>query len=207
VAAAAGVSVSDWGPYASEHDAVEGSWLMVRAMRPTWTPSAALVATAIGYAESRFGVTPDWQLPDGSPSFNWGATVGAGDRGSLEHADHDKNGKPVVYKFRAYWTPNDGFDFWARNWPAVDAAQSGDARAVSRRMYEAHWFTGTKGSDADRVEAYAKVIDGAARHVQALLGPLAMGASVTLAAPSSSPATTTFGGLGVLLLLLLLSRR
>jgi hypothetical protein len=80
----------------------------------------------------------------------------------------------------------------------VKEAQGGSARDVSRAMYNAHWFTGTKGSDADRIEAYAKVIEGAASHVAKVLG---VHNDVVIAKSGDKPSTTSRGGAFLVILL------
>lgn len=176
----------DWGPYADEREAVEASFLMVRGAHPEWTPAGWLVATAIGWTESRFGVTPDWQFPDGTPSFNWGAAVGTGGKGHLEHPDKDKDGKPIVSQFAAFFTPEDGLTYWLHAMPpeAIKAAQQGNARGVSEAMYAHCLFTGTKGADADRIDAYAQLIVGAAGHVRSFLNPKLLEAASGPAEPN-----------------------
>lgn len=160
---------SAWGPYPDEDAAIAAGYMLAGVLRPSWSNAARLMATAIGYAESRFGVTPDWQFPDGTPSYNWGAVVAVGNAGTISHGDHDKDGKPVTYKFAAFVRPQDGFEFWASRWPGQLPAQGGNARAVSKAMFDAHWFTGTKGTIDDRIEAYAKLIVGASQHVASRL--------------------------------------
>jgi hypothetical protein len=188
---------SPWGPYKDENDAIGWSWMNVGNVAVDWSEAARQIALAIGYAESRFGVTPDWQFDDGRPSYNWGAMVASADmiaRGEfLEHADHDAKGTPVRYRFGAHPSASDGIARWVRLLPkdAVAAAQVGDARGVAAAMYRAHWYTGTAGTDADRIAAYAKMIHGAAAHTTKALGIASLvkleGASPPPPAPPPSP--------------------
>lgn len=164
------VGASGWGPYASEADAVNQSADVIDRVKPDWSDEQKQVALAIGWAESRFGVTKDWLMPDGTPSWNWGATVAKGTRGTISHGDHTADAKPTTYQFAAFNTPEEGFKFWADRFPkaALEAAKEGNARGVSEGMYAACWFSGTcppSCSDAARIDAYAKVIVGAAAHV------------------------------------------
>ncbi len=122
-------------------------------------------------------MTSDWLMPDGSPSYNWGAVVGKGTAGTIAHADRTADNKSTTSNFAAFHTPEEGFEFWASRWEkipkgtgaALKAAADGNARGVAEAMYAACWFTGTSGTDAERIDAYAKVILGAAQHVVPLL--------------------------------------
>lgn len=188
------VGAITWGPYADEREAINKSADVIDRVRPDWSPEAKQVALAIGYEESRYGVTKDWIKSDGSPSYNWGAIMGNGDAGVITHADHTADGKPVTWKFAAFTSPEAGFDYWASRWEKIPksapgatlkAASVGNARGVSEAMYAACWFSGTcppSCTDDQRIDAYANVIVGAAKHVVPLLdvGPDAEGESAVV---------------------------
>jgi hypothetical protein len=169
-----GAGPSTWGPYADERAAINASADVIDRVKPDWNDAQKQVALAIGWAESRYGVTKDWLMPDGSPSWNWGATVAKGTAGTIPHADHTADNKPVTWNFAAFHTADEGFKFWADRFPkaALAAAADGNARGVSEGMYAACWFSGTcppSCTDAARIDAYAKVILGAAKHVMPLV--------------------------------------
>lgn len=181
------IGASSWGPYVDERDAINKSADVIDRVRPDWTPEAKQVALAIGYEESRYGVTKDWLIPNASaagemvPSYNWGAIMGKGDAGVITHADHTADNKPVTYSFAAFSSPEAGFEYWASRWEKIPrsspgatlkAASTGNARGVSEAMYAACWFSGTcppSCTDDQRIDAYANVIVGAAKHVVPLL--------------------------------------
>lgn len=181
------VGASSWGPYADEREAINKSADVIDRVRPDWPAEAKQVALAIGYEESRYGVTKDWLIPNASapgemvPSYNWGAIMGKGDAGQITHADHTADGKPVNYTFAAFSSPDAGFEYWASRWEKIPrsapgatlkAASVGNARGVSEAMYAACWFSGTcppSCTDDQRIDAYAKVILGAAQHVVPML--------------------------------------
>lgn len=120
------------------------------------------------WAESRCGSTKDW-----GTSNNWGAvTYHKGDGKVIEHADHDANGKPVVYRFQAYDTQLEA----ARDWLRVllrggvpKALASGSARELAAAMYANHYYTGTSGTADDRIVAYTSLILQSASFVRSIL--------------------------------------
>lgn len=170
---------SPWGPYANEKEAVLASMDVIDAVRPDWPDAAKKIGLGIGWAESRFGVTPDWQFPSGNPSWNWGAMVMKGNAGTIKHPDHEAMGKATTYDFAAWNTAEDGFRAWAnmmeqaRLAPALAAMKEGNARGVAEGMYAACLFSGTcppDCSDTQRIERYAQLILGAVGHLAPLGG-------------------------------------
>lgn len=160
---------------------------VVRAHRPELNAAARHIVLAIGLLETGFGVDGSWLFEDGSPSYNWGGLVGAGTNGSLVHSDHAPDGTPVEYKFKAFDNMGEAFSAFYATWSHGDvkgighpdvkheetvlpAAGRGDARAVATTMYAHGYYGGVKGNADDRIDAYAKAIDGAARTVSAALG-------------------------------------
>lgn len=130
------------------------------------------IIAAIGKFESNYGLTGQF-APTGQPSYNWGAITGTGPTGlAVTLNDRDKNGKIIVSQFRAYDDAKAGLlDFlkvWAHPGTTQETAilsDSGDgnALAVARRMYANGYYTGTAGTDEQRIQAYANAIAGAAK--------------------------------------------
>jgi hypothetical protein len=92
--------------------------------------------------------------------------------GYIEHADHDANGHPVIYKFQKYPTQLDG----ARDWLKVimrgrvpEALDTGTARDMADAMYANRYYTGVTGSADDRIRAYTSLILTNAAHVTDVL--------------------------------------
>jgi hypothetical protein len=176
-------ALGKWGPYADEKEAVLASMDVIDEVRPDWPDAAKKIALAIGWAESRFGLPPDWQFPpgpgrpEGAPSYNWGAMVMTGSAGTLPHADHTADGKPVTWGFAAWNTAEEGFGAWARMMerpglaPALKAMREGNALGVAEGMYADCLFSGTcppDCSDTARIERYGKLILGAVKHLAPL---------------------------------------
>jgi hypothetical protein len=159
--------------------------LVIRAAGYTNAAIRQCIA-AIGIAESRMGVWPGWILPSGAPSYNVGALVGTGTAGSIEHADHDKNGKPVVYRFKAFHTATEGVDAFVETWTKIksdpahaaainEAARAGDTRRVAALMFSKGYFTGTSGTPDERIDRYASMVYASAKQFAAAIGePLAL---------------------------------
>lgn len=137
------------------------------------------IVLAIGWLESRYGLTSDWQLPNGSPSYNWGALVYTGaSPGRLDHGDKKADGTGTVYSFAAYNSAADGFRAFLATWKRADtfaAASAGNATATAAAMYGHGYFTGAGGTANDRIAAYAKAILSSAELVANTLGePIAV---------------------------------
>jgi len=208
-----------WGPFASEAEATRASWETVRSEGTRWAMSsggvwndaASVIALAIGYAESRFGVTPDWQYPDGTPSWNWGAMIvypytTTDPTKFITHGDHTADNKPTTLKFASYPDAAAGIRRWVTQLPKASkaAAIKGDAYGVAKGMYDAHWFSSVCPpfcTDEARIGSYASVIKGASARVTSTLGI----PNPVVGAPSSSgaignvtatPGDSSGGGLG-----------
>lgn len=197
---------SPWGPFANEADAIRAAYDDVGFVHPEWTEGQKQIAVAIGWAESRLGVTPDFQFKTGDPSWNWGAVVASQkqiDAGMfITHADHTADNKPTTMKFAAFLNQTEGFEYWADRWPGLAAAKDGNARGVAEAMYASCWFSATCPpycTDATRIEAYAQIILGASQKVAKTLGiPLAVTIGTLLGLPMGKCAfhdkPTTGGG-------------
>lgn len=120
------------------------------------------------WAESRFGSTSDW-----GTSNNWGAvTYHKGDGKFIEHADHDANGKPVVYRFQAYDTQLDAARDWLRvimrgSVPAV--ISMANAYELAAAMKANRYYTGVSGTEEDRIKAYTSFLTSSAEFVRSRL--------------------------------------
>jgi hypothetical protein len=82
-------------------------------------------------------------------------------------------GAPTTYEFMAFNTMREGLQAFVGTWGRDDtlsAASRGDAHGIAAAMYGHHYFTGSKGTDADRVNAYAAAIVGSAGSIAAALG-------------------------------------
>ena len=155
------------------------------------------------WGENKFGTTPDWQ-----GSNNWGsvrcfrddpASRGAG-FGCVMHGDRDAQGRPVTVPFQRYPSQLEGAKGFLRTLlrtPQARAAlATGDALTLARAMYAARYFTGTTGTDEQRIQSYAGLIRRGANQVKLLLGP-----SLGVFQPGGIP---PFGGTTLLLSMLAL---
>jgi hypothetical protein len=75
--------------------------------------------------------------------------------GEFYHRDSDAQGNPIKALFRIYPNQLAAARDWIRAWGDPDAS---DLYAYAARKYAAHYFTGTSGSDEDRINAYVKSI-------------------------------------------------
>jgi hypothetical protein len=136
------------------------------------------IVLAIGLFESGYGLSGSWLKADGSPSYNWGALVGSGTAGSIDHGDRDRDGNPYTTPFMAFHTMRQGFERFMKTFAKPDqlaAAERGSARDTAAAMYRHGYFTGVKGSDADRINAYAGAILNTSKQIAQTLGePLAV---------------------------------
>jgi len=165
---------------------------VVRRRQPSLNAAARQIALAIGLLESGYGVDGSWVFEDGTKSYNWGALVGKGTAGSIDHGDKTADGAPTSYLFKAFRSMDEGFDAFFATWSRGDIsgighpevvhetttlppASRGDARGVATTMYAHGYYTGVKGTADDRIDAYANAIVGAARTVANAIGePLAV---------------------------------
>lgn len=119
-------------------------------------------------------------------SHNWGGVTFNPARGEpfvswgfIAHGDHDRNGNPVTYRFQAYPSDAEGakdvlrviLSGEKRGKVGADEAraalEAADPDALAAALYWNGYFTGKKGTDADRIQAYAAMIKGALPSVKA----------------------------------------
>lgn len=128
------------------------------------------------WGETHYGDPASW-----GDSHNWGAvTYNPAVRGEpfaswgfIAHGDHDRNGNPVTYRFQAYPSDLEGAKdalriiLAGKHADAKAPLVAGDADGLAEAMYRNGYFTGTKGTDADRIQSYAAMIKGALPSVKA----------------------------------------
>jgi len=122
------------------------------------------------WGENKFGTTGDWQ-----GSNNWGSVrCYRQDYGCIQHGDRDAQGNPVTVPFQRYPSQLEGAKGFLRTLlktPAERAAlTTGDPVALARAMYAARYFTGTSGTDEQRIQSYAALIRRGGDRVRAVLG-------------------------------------
>lgn len=167
------------------------------AMNVQASPEGKEALLAIAWGETRFSDPSSW-----GDSHNWGAVTYNPRRGEpfaswgyIEHGDHDANGNAVTYKFQRYPSDLEGVKDKLRialRTPAERAAvelSSGVPEALAAAMFDAGYYTGTKGTREDRIAAYASMIRGAM-------------ATFAKAGGGSSPAIASAGAVGVAAILL-----
>src|SRR5271157_2486227 len=112
----------------------------VNAVVPGLDRATRQMALAIGWFESNYGVTSDWCCSsshpcctgpaygqyattcpssspgflDGTPSYNWGATIAVGSLPYFLHGDHHADGSPSIQRFSVHSSPEDGFSYFWR---------------------------------------------------------------------------------------------
>jgi len=152
------------------------------------------VANLLGlvWGENKFGTTGDWQ-----GSNNWGSVrCYRQDYGCIYHGDRDAQGNPVTVPFQKYPSQLEGAKGFLRTLlktPDERAAlATSDPVVLARAMYAAHYYTGTSGTDEQRIQAYANLIRRGANTVKTLLGQPG-NLAVAVVAPSST--TRKVGGL------------
>ena len=121
------------------------------------------------WGENKFGTAPDWQ-----GSNNWGGIrCYRQDYGCVMHGDRDAQGRPVTVPFQRYPSQLEGAKGFLRTLlktPDERAAlATGDPVALARAMYAAGYFTGTTGTDEQRIQSYAALIQRGANRVKAVL--------------------------------------
>lgn len=164
------------GARATLNEALAADW-------PALSLSDVAKAWLLGqvWGESRFGSSPDW-----GTSNNWGAvTYHLGNGKFLEHADHDVNGKPVVYRFQAYDTQLAAACDWLRvlfRGAVPTALQGGTVRDLSAAMYANHYYTGVAGSAAARIDAYASLIANGAAFIEEEIAVTDLGLDISTTA-------------------------
>lgn len=110
---------------------------------------------------------------------NWGAVQGPHGPpcgpGLFEHAETKPDGTPIRWCFVAYPDDDAGCADFLRHLlqkrPRSGAAvRSGDIDAVAHWMFEEHYYTGFKGTPAERKAMYAKAIETNARALAQNIG-------------------------------------
>lgn len=122
------------------------------------------------WGENKFGTTPDWQ-----GSNNWGSVrCFRQDYGCVQHGDQNAQGQGVTVPFQRYPTQLEGAKGFLRTLLKTSAERAalatGDPVALARAMYAAKYFTGTSGTDEQRIQSYAALIRRGADKVRAVLG-------------------------------------
>ena len=139
---------------------------------PGLTVSRESFANVLGlvWGENKFGTTSDWQ-----DSNNWGSLrCYRQDYGCIQHGDRDAQGKPIVVPFQRYPSQLEGAKGFLRTLlktPAERAALStGRPLDLARALYEAGYYTGTKGTPEERIQSKAALIQRGANTVKSILG-------------------------------------
>ena len=122
------------------------------------------------WGENKFGTAGDWQ-----GSNNWGSLrCYRQDYGCVQHGDRDAQGNPVTVPFQRYPSQLEGAKGFLRTLLKTaaerNALSTGDPVTLARAMYVARYFTGTSGTDEERIQAYAGLIRRSANQVRTILG-------------------------------------
>jgi hypothetical protein len=151
---------------------------------PGTTVSRDSFANILGlvWGENKFGTAGDWQ-----GSNNWGSLrCYRQDYGCVQHGDRDAQGNPVTVPFQRYPSQLEGAKGFLRTLLKTAAERSalsiGDPVTLARAMYAARYFTGTSGTDEERIQAYAGLIRRSANQVRTILGQSAS----SVVAPSAT---------------------
>jgi hypothetical protein len=152
---------------------------VVRRLEPTWTDNAIVLAISDGWFESYLGGTGSFLLPNGTPSWNWGAVMARKGMAFFNHADHKPDGKPFTGGFAVFPSMEEGFKFWRKIMPAqsIAAMQTGDAYEMARAMFVAGYYSnvddaplGDPEGDKRRVQGYANALASTSKVVESELG-------------------------------------
>ncbi len=161
-----------WGPYGSKEGAIKAAREAILSVVPTANDNQIDIVAAIGLMENQYGVTPSWRLPDGTPTYNWGALrAQAGDE-RFYHGDHDAEGNAGQYAFAVFPSMSAGLARFLSIFgtEALAAAAGGDATRVAAVMYRRGYFTGIAGTNEERILAYAKAVESTARVIAGTFG-------------------------------------
>lgn len=152
---------------------------VIRRVEPTWTNNAIVLAISDGWFESYLGGTGSFLLPDGTPSWNWGAVMARKGMKFFNHADHKADGTPFTGGYAVFPSMEDGFKFWRKIMPAqsIAAMQKGDAYEMARAMFVAGYYSnvdaaplGDPEGDKRRVQGYANALANTSKVVASTLG-------------------------------------
>lgn len=170
-------------PAAAQPTLVTMGLAVVRRVAPQWSANAALLAIANGWFESYLGGTGSFLLPDGTPSWNWGAVMARKGMKFFNHGDHKADGTPFTGGFAVFPSMADGFAFYKKILPAqsVAAMQTGDAFGMARAMFVAGYYDnvdsepvgsprGSTEGDRRRIQGYANALVATAKKIAPMLG-------------------------------------
>lgn len=156
---------------------------VVRRLEPTWTDNAIVLAISDGWFESYLGGTGSFLLPDGTPSWNWGAVMARKGMAFFNHGDHQADGTPFVGGFAVFPSMEEGFRFWRKIMPSqsIAAMQRGDGYEMARAMFVAGYYSnvdpdpigdprGSTAGDKRRIQGYANKLASVAKVVESTLG-------------------------------------
>lgn len=159
------------------------------ARQAGFSPAAVQIAVAIGWNESRLGTRGQFVMPDGRPSWNWGATTARKGMPSFGGTDKGPTGKPITQRWAYFDTLREGFDYW-RSFAGIrdarTAMEGGDALLTAAAMYDTGYYTMTSGTREKRIRDYADAIRGGATKVAQILGrPLLVTTTGTIPPPGA----------------------
>ena len=122
------------------------------------------------WGENKFGTTGDWQ-----GSNNWGALrCYRQDYGCIQHGDRNAQGQPITVSFQRFPSQLEGAKGFLRTLLKTSAERAalatGDPVALARAMYAAGYYTGTTGTDEDRIQAKGALIRRDAARIKTILG-------------------------------------
>lgn len=177
--------INAWGPYADQREAAIAAMAAVRGTVPGANDNLVDILAAIGLFESDYGLTYSWRMPDGRPSYNWGALH----RGSAPctqemvfvHNDKNAAGVSSAVQFAAFPNMTAGLSCFLKIWAnalIMDAALEGNATNVAAAMYARRYFAGCGrkcdeiccGTNEERILEYARLIQGVATRVAGFAG-------------------------------------
>lgn len=142
---------------------------------PGTTVSRDSFANILGlvWGENKFGTSGDW-----ADSNNWGSVrCYRQDYGCIQHGDRDAQGNSITVPFQKYPSQLEGAKGFLRTLLKTpgerSALSTGDPVALARAMYAAKYYTGTSGTDEERIQSYANLIRRGATQVKSVLGQTA----------------------------------
>lgn len=160
--------------------------------------SSESIANVLGlvWGENKFGTASDWQ-----GSNNWGGIrCYRQDYGCVMHGDRDAQGRPVTVPFQRYPSQLEGAKGFLRTLLKTSAERTalatGDPVELARAMYAAGYFTGTSGTDEQRIQSYAGLIRRGANQVKSVLGS-SLGQMMTPIPAARNTATLLLGTLAL----------
>jgi len=149
--------------------------VLLRAYEVRGLPAPKLgerqIAQAIGFFEGRYGSA--WNNAN-----NWGAVQSYGNppcpEGYREIDERTRDGKPRRSCLDVYPDPVTGAGAMLhqlyRRKGVPEAMRAGSAYKTAERMYQTKYYSGTKGTDEDRIAGYAQIIYDVSRSTARKLG-------------------------------------